>query len=111
MPYVTGFGKGTSPGGVWDIATIKYSPDGNILWLKRYAGPVNFSSYGYSIALDASNNVIVAGATSDGLTDGQFVTVKYDQNGNEMWARRYAGSGIGIDYGYCCAADISGNVY
>ena len=49
-----------------DYATIKYDPDGKLVWVARYAG------YALDIAVDRSGNVYVAGNT--GL-------IKYNSSG------------------------------
>jgi uncharacterized delta-60 repeat protein len=108
--YVTG--QSVHSGGIFDLVTIKYNTNGDSLWVRSWEGPTNYSSYGYSITVDNSGNVYVTGFTSDGLTSGEFITIKYDSNGVEKWARQYKGPGTSsIDYSNCVAVDDSGNVY
>lgn len=107
--YVTG--QSVHSGGIFDLVTIKYDTDGDSLWVRSWIGQTNFSSYGYSIAVDNPGNVYVTGFTSDGLTSGEFITVKYDADGNEQWAKTYKGPGTSIDYSNCVAVDQTGNVY
>ena len=39
------------------------------------------------------------------------MTIKYDQNGNQIWLQRYHGPGNGDDAGNAIAVDNNGNVY
>lgn len=46
-----------------------------------------------------------------GEAQGHYATLKYDANGNAIWAARYDGPGNGPDYAGAIAVDQSGNVY
>jgi len=108
--YVGGFGNGNNP--TYDIFVLKYDSNGNTVWTQRWSSPIQtYSAYGYSIAVDKQQNVYVTGFMSDGLTDGEFVTLKYDSLGNLQWSARYNGSPNSIDYSNCIVVDDSGNSY
>ena len=84
--YVSGFSQNTSTN--LGYVTIKYAPNGNLLWIARY-DDTNFPAATPSaIALDPSNNVVVT---------GNALTVKYDLNGNELWTAPYDGVAIAMD--------------
>jgi uncharacterized delta-60 repeat protein len=107
--YVAGqsVGSGTND----DYATIKYDPDGDTAWVRRYNGPGNGSDYAYAIAVDDSNNVYVTGGSVGDGTGNDCATMKYYPNGDTAWVRRYDGPESSSDEGRVIAVDDSGNVY
>ena len=108
--YVTGTSTGSGTDD--DYATVKYDTNtGEQLWVARYNGPVNSWDYAYAIAVDGSDNVYVAGGSDVSGTSDDYVTIKYDTNGNELWAARYNGPANDHDYAQAMAVDNSGNVY
>src|SRR3972149_184729 len=107
--YVTG-GSYVS-GGFEDYATIKYAPNGDTLWVRRYNGPGNSSDAAYALALDGSGNVYVTGCSPGSGTIEDYATIKYAPNGDTLWVRRYNGPDSSYDYASALALDGSGNVY
>ncbi len=107
--YVTG--GSIAPGFFYDIATIKYYPNGDTAWVRRYNGPANDEDQAFSIALDTVGNVYVAGVSVGLGTDYDGVTIKYYPDGETAWVRRYNGPYNGHDRLSCIAVDDPGNVY
>jgi len=107
--YVTGASEGD--GTFYDYATIKYDPNGNPLWLRRYNGPENDGDQAGAIAVDGSGNVYVTGVSGGAGTMGDYATIKYDSNGDELWVSRYDGPGNATDWPSAIAIDGSGDVY
>ena len=107
--YVTGESRGVSS--LQDYATIKYDANGNELWAARYNGPSNVRDYALALAVDTSGNVYVTGYSYDPLTSSDYATIKYDANGNQLWAARYNGPDNLDDWAVALAVDASGNVY
>jgi hypothetical protein len=92
-------------------STIKYDSDGNVIWSTEYTGPGDGWLIGTSLALDREKNVYVSGYGKGLGAHHDYVTVKYDQNGNELWWTSYNGPGNGKDWAIDMALDKFGNVY
>jgi uncharacterized delta-60 repeat protein len=107
--YVTGSSPGIDTGN--DIATIKYDSDGNEVWVARYAHFGNLPDVGWAIAADSEGNVYVTGTSQDPVTNNDYVTIKYDRDGNEVWIARYNGPANSRDAAFAIALDAEGNVY
>lgn len=99
--YVTGHSVTTGTG--MDIVTIKYSPGGAELWVRRYDSG-NGEDGPAAIACDGSA-IYVTGQTNLGYT-----TIKYDFNGVQQWVRTYDG-GNGNSSPAAMVLDAAGNVY
>ena len=106
--YVTGESYGDSTS--YDYATVKYNSAGNELWVARYNGPGNNYDFAKALAVDSDGNVYVTGQSIGDDTDYDYATVKYDDEGKELWVERYNGPG-GVDKAYALALDGTGNVY
>ncbi len=101
-----------------DIFIAKYDPSGNVLWAKSAVGTAD--DRGNSVATDASGNVFMTGDFHDTITFGTITLtnayfqnvfiVKYDANGNELWAKSSVGTGQ-FDQGSGVATDASGNAF
>jgi uncharacterized delta-60 repeat protein len=129
--YVTGFsmGSGTS----YDYATLRYDPNGNQLWLARYNGQANLIDKAWDIGLIkriCGNSgdypcwkfeVYVTGQSQGSGTGYDFLTIRYDENGNDIWHNQYASSGnvedvatkltLRDNFGYVFAAGRINNDY
>ncbi len=58
----------------YNYVILKYDSNGNILWEKRYGGPVFYYAFP-KISVDRNGNVYLAG--SDIKNQSDFVTIKY----------------------------------
>lgn len=98
-----------------DYVTIKYAPNGAQLWVARYNGSGSNTGFGTdyaaAVAVEASGNVYVTGASYGADFLPHYATLKYDANGNMVWVARYNGPGNGSDYASAIGVDSSGNVY
>ncbi|MFT6503184.1 MAG: hypothetical protein ACJASQ_003316 [Crocinitomicaceae bacterium] len=105
--------------GTFDFFIAKYDASGNVLWAKGAGGTKD--DVGQSIATDANGNVFVTGyfyspsitfgtttLTNSSIADDLFV-VKYDANGNVLWAKSEGGTGY--EDGKSIATDLNGNVF
>ncbi|MFZ1687134.1 MAG: T9SS type A sorting domain-containing protein [Flavobacteriales bacterium] len=111
--------QNTYGGGVWDGVLVKLDPDGAPLWSTYYGGPGD--DLGYACATDPFGNVCLAGSTmstnniSDGGHQNTFggaldsYVVKFDSDGDRLWATYYGGPGM--EGSYACDFDNDGNLY
>lgn len=102
-----------------DAFLVKFDAVGNRLWATYYGGASSEESW--AVATDASGNVYLAGNTgsTSGIASGGFQNtiggngdaflVKFDANGNRLWATYYGGSQY--DYANDVTVDNLGNVY
>jgi uncharacterized delta-60 repeat protein len=108
--YVTG-----SSGGIpnLDYSTVKYSPAGDVLWVRRYDAPAANPSLdaANAIALDGLGNIVVTGNGMVSGTDQDYVTIKYTPTGDSLWVRGYDGTAQADDIAYAITADADGNTY
>lgn len=107
--YVTGWVTNKVTG--IDFVTLKYKPDGEKIWEKYYNFSGKSADKAKAIAVDTAKNVYVTGSSNGGASGLDYVTVKYDSNGNQQWAVRYNGPGNGEDQPSAIAVNDSMNVY
>lgn len=96
--YVTGYTINSYTSS--DYTTIKYTPNGDTLWLRKY-NYINESDRAFSIGLDASGGVYVTGRSDADVSLGtnyDIVTIKYSATGVEQWVRRFNGTANLDDY-------------
>lgn len=100
-----------------DFMTLKFGPDGNLLWKRRWNQPtVNDCDRARYIAVDSAGNVYVTGESyggdrEKGGTQWDVETVKYDPNGHRLWERRFNDPPHDDDKPVGLALDNTGNVY
>ena len=109
----------TNNAGGYDAFIAKFSSTGSILWSTYLGG--SSDDYGYSTAIDSSNNIYITGQTysSSGIatsgayqtslagTTNAFVT-KLSASGTKLWSTYFGGSGT--DLGRSIAVDPSQNI-
>ncbi len=111
--YVTGESDNPAPGTATDYLTIKYDVSGDPLWVARYEGMAGSPDTANAIAVDDSGNVYVTGYSIGPSTPSSwdYVTVKYDASGSQLWVARYNGPGSNSDMPFALAVDGAGNAY
>jgi len=107
--YVTG--ESYISGSTYDYVTIKYYANGDTAWVRRYNGPSNYYDFGFAICVDTLGNVYVTGLSSDSGSSFDYVTIKYNSDGDTLWLRRYNGPGSNDDWAHSITVDGQGNVY
>jgi hypothetical protein len=106
-------GKSVGLGTNNDYATIKYYPNGDTAWVRRYNGPTNQEDIACAIAIDDSDNIYVTGGSCQSyLTYFDYVTIKYDPYGGITWIRSYDCPAYpGYDIANAVTVDASKNIY
>jgi len=115
---MSAYGTQITSAGMWDVFYGKLAPNGDLLWLKRFGGPLN--DIGYGIAADIDDNCVVTGWFADSIDFGNGITLtsyggsdmfvaKLDPQGNCLWARH--GGDAGVDYGYKVDVSYTGIIY
>lgn len=107
--YVTGYY--TNGDFYKEIATLKYSPEGEEIWGILEDGDDDLNSQGLSIAVGASGNIYVAGYVSTDSNGTDMATIKYDSSGTLQWRKTYNGTGNGEDKAWGIVVDESDNAY
>jgi hypothetical protein len=103
--------------GTESIFLAKYDANGNVLWAKNSIS--SFADYGLSVSTDANGNAYIAGTFhSSTISFGSYTLtnagsqnvflVKYDVNGNVLWANSSVGF---IGNGSSVSTDAIGNTY
>ncbi|MBI3765712.1 MAG: hypothetical protein HY277_04325, partial [Ignavibacteriales bacterium] len=80
-----------------DIATVKYSSDGEKLHEAYYTGSGNGMDKAVAVTVDTGRNVYVTGYSDGGASGFDYVTIKYDSNLTQVWVNSYNGPGNGED--------------
>ncbi len=101
-----------------DVFLAKYTGDGTIQWLKR-CGSATGDDHASSIALDNFDNIYIAGyfsglanfgmAQLKNMGSDDIFLVKYNPNGDEIWARQTGGKGD--EHARAMKLDKDGNIY
>jgi hypothetical protein len=105
-----------------DMFIVKYDADGNVIWAKSAGGTADDA--GNSVTVDNSGYIYVSGwfyspsisfgsntlyNADPGSFSGDIFLVKYDANGNVIWAR--SAGDTGDDLAANNSVDDSGNLY
>ncbi len=116
---ISSMGFQNNIGGNADAFLVKFDSTGSRLWATYYGG--NESDYGHYCTVDKNDNVYLVGETgsSSGISFNghqnsiggsvDAFLVKFDKNGNRIWATYYGGSFS--DIGWSAAVDNNNNVY
>jgi hypothetical protein len=85
LGYTTSFGVGSK-----DVYLVKLDEAGNTMWSKTYGG--KSWDVGTAVCRADNDNYFVCGFThSFGVGEEDVFLIKIDQDGNEIWSRRYGG--------------------
>ncbi|MFN3872465.1 MAG: SBBP repeat-containing protein [Ignavibacterium sp.] len=117
--YITGTGHQVIPLTGDDFYTLKYNSAGILQWDATYNGTANEFDFAKAISVDPLGNVYVTGESPgviNGFSSGKdYLTIKYDSQGNELWVQRYHGNNSFTSYNFdspfAIETDEFGNVY
>ncbi|HMQ78910.1 MAG TPA: SBBP repeat-containing protein [Ignavibacteria bacterium] len=110
--YITGGSTGDG-GTATDYFTVKYDHLGNEMWVSRFTSSGGIHDQANSIAIDGLGNIYVTGGAGHIVTDNSgmdWYTIKYDNDGRQIWAVGYDDN-ISTDEADALTVDDYGNVY
>ncbi|TVM01453.1 MAG: hypothetical protein CV087_10845 [Candidatus Brocadia sp. WS118] len=94
-----------------ELITIKFNPPGERQWIARYSEPQHIFGWYNKMKMDVFGNLCITGYIWDIEKNNQdYFTIKYDQNGAELWTARYDAAGSS-DRAADLALDREGNIY
>jgi len=105
--YVTGCSYEPESG--FDYTTVKYSPKGTQLWMARHKALPRESPV--ALTIDKAGHVYITGSTLGADDQPDYLTIKYDSEGQEVWTARYSAEGHDIDYATAITVDCRGDLY
>ena len=106
--FITGFS--TDSLGLRSATTLKYGPDGTLLWNRIENGNQELDGKGLGIAVDNAGNSYISGYLKLPLTGNDIFVLKYDPNGTTLWMQTYDGGANMDDQATCLALDASGTL-
>jgi uncharacterized delta-60 repeat protein len=107
--YVAGWSIGLNDD--YDFAVVKYDSNGVQQMVIRYNGPANGNDGIADIAVDNLGDIYVTGPSWDNVSQNDYVTIKYDSVGNQLWLQRYNGPENQDDVPSALIIDNIGNAY
>ncbi|HEX7343909.1 MAG TPA: SBBP repeat-containing protein [bacterium] len=109
--YVTGHQQMPFGPAPWDWATIKYNCEGVVQWTASYNGPGDEYDEGIAVAVGYDGSVFVTGRADCGEPLEDYSTIKYSQDGDQLWVAAYGAPGYSEDYPVDIAVSPAGNVF
>jgi hypothetical protein len=92
-----------------DLVVLKYLADGTPAWSVRYHYVL--IDVATAVVVDGAGGCYVAGYSSRGAANLDFLVVHYDTDGNESWLTRLNGAADGNDAANALVADGAGHLY
>lgn len=93
-----------------DYGIIKYDTDGNLLWDAAYDWGDQNTDICHAVTFDTEGNVIVTGYTYIVDNQSDFMTIKYNLEGEIVWIRNYGYGDYHSSDGYLITTDNEGNI-
>lgn len=104
--YVSSHVLSTTTG--YDVATVKYDQNGNLLWAKIFNAPSNQNNFYGGLDIDNSGNVFVSSYGLNTGTSNDIYTIKYNSSGDQIWLNRYNGPSNLSDQSISLKVDVNG---
>lgn len=86
--YITGY---VEVNGNRNIQTIKIDSNFDLEWVKDFDG--GLEDVARAIGVDDFGNIYIAGTKENTNGGKDYITLKYDQDGNEIWRREFGSDG------------------
>ena len=93
------------------VACLTGAAPGEVLWQRSFNGPGNRDEHPTGLLCDRDGSLIITGYTFTKQTDYNFMTVKYDAQGRQLWFRAYNSPVNSEDRIWASCLDDSGNIY
>lgn len=107
---VTGYSTTAATGK--DYTTVKYNNAGIQQWIKKYNRTGTTQDEAVGVVCDNSGNIYVTGFCAGSNTASlDYITVKYNSNGEEQWVKVFSGLAGANDKASSIDIDLSGNIY
>jgi hypothetical protein len=116
--------KDINNNGGGNVYIVKYDPNGNLLWARQSGIMPSNNCYAFNeddhnlgMTTDDAGSVYITGEFNDSISFGKdtltgsgLFFVKYDANGNEIWAQKAFTNGYGTS-GSSLVSDANNNIY
>ena len=110
--YVAGFTANSTS--FPEYSLLKYSPVGNVEWVRLYDHNTIGSGEASIVNVDPENNIIVTGSISRAFSQYSYddiVTIKYNTSGDRIWTKVFNGKMNEFDRVKALHLDLNSNIY
>jgi len=112
LGYVYVTGESWISGVYSEYATIKYNPNGDTVWVRRYHDSTTSEGNGaHDIDIDDNYNIYITGGSTSLLGYTDIATIKYIPDGSLGWLRRYNSPFSSVDWAHSMDFDDNYNIY
>ena len=95
-----------------DLMLLNYNgASGTLIWERRYDGGYVQYDEGKDIAQDINGDLYVTGYSYNTGSNNNYLTIKYDTLGNQVWLVKYNGPANNSDQAFAMTLDNLGNIY
>jgi len=104
--YVAGYKFSNSPG----ITILKYNTTGEFLWTRTILGSTASSCILSDLIVEKNGDFYIGGSNTIELPFSDYLTIKYNINGDFIWMKRYNYYRTHSDHLYSLTKDNTGNI-